>query len=102
MLSSVLHSARAVRANIEIMRAFVEMRRMLGVNAELARKIEALERKYEGRFAVVFEAIRELMAPKAVPARPIGFRSAAERHRSEPRALPPSAPRRRTRARQSD
>lgn len=79
MLSSVLHSARAVRVNIQIMRAFVDLRRMLGANAELARKIDALERKYDGQFAVVFEAIRELMAPVRRTSRPIGFRSATER-----------------------
>jgi ORF6N domain len=49
MLSSVLRSPRAVRVNIEIMRAFVQLRRMLGANEELARKLDALEQKYDGR-----------------------------------------------------
>jgi hypothetical protein len=74
MLSSVLRGNRAVRVNIEIMRTFVQLRRMLGVNEELGRKLAALERKYDGQFQVVFEAIRELMAPPRPPRRAIGFR----------------------------
>jgi len=77
MLSSVLRSTRAVRVNIEIMRAFVELRRMLGANEELARKLDALEQKYDGQFRVVFHAIRELMTPSHPPKRTIGFRGAA-------------------------
>ena len=73
MLSSVLRSPRAIRMNIQIMRAFVHMRRMLGVNQELVRKLETLERKYDGQFAVVFNAIRELMPPARRPPRRIGF-----------------------------
>lgn len=74
MLSSVLRSPRAIRANIEIMRAFVRLRQMLGVHADLARKLEELERKYDGQFRVVFEAIRELMqAPPEEPRERIGF-----------------------------
>ena len=76
MLSSVLHSARAVRVNIEIMRAFVQLRQMLSSNADLARKLAALEKKYDAQFKVVFDAIRELMAPPEPPRkRPIGFTS---------------------------
>lgn len=63
MLSSVLHSDRAIRVNIEIMRAFVRLRQLLASNVELARKFAALERKYDAQFKVVFDAIRELMAP---------------------------------------
>jgi hypothetical protein len=63
MLSSVLRSTRAVEVNIAIMRAFVRLREMLATHKDLARQIEALERKYDGHFQVVFEAIRELMAP---------------------------------------
>ena len=74
MLSSVLRSPRAIAVNIEIMRAFVQLRRMLDSNAELARKLADLERKYDGKFSVVFEAIRQLMAPPAAPRREIGFR----------------------------
>ena len=63
MLSSVLRSERAIRVNVEIMRAFVESRRMLASHADLARKLSALEKKYDEQFKVVFDAIRELMAP---------------------------------------
>jgi hypothetical protein len=74
MLSSVLHSERAVRANIEIMRAFVQLRQMLSSHADLARKLETLEKKYDSQFRVVFDAIRELMTPAPlVSRRRIGF-----------------------------
>jgi len=74
MLSSVLRSARAVRVNIEIMRAFVQLRQMLSSNADLARKLAALEKKYDAQFKVVFDAIRELTAPPEPPGkRRIGF-----------------------------
>jgi hypothetical protein len=78
MLSSVLRSKRAVRVNIEIMRAFVQLRRMLGSNEELARKLAALEKKYDAQFKVVFDAIRELMTPPEPKRRPIGFRKEEE------------------------
>lgn len=74
MLSSVLRSPRAVQVNIEIMRAFVRLRQMLGANAELAKKLAALEKKYDTQFRVVFDAIRELMAPQVAPKKRIGFR----------------------------
>ncbi len=74
MLSSVLRSPRAVRVNIEIMRAFVQLRRILGANEELARKLDALEQKYDSQFRAVFHAIRELMMPSRPPKRTIGFR----------------------------
>jgi len=74
MLSSVLRSQRAIRVNIEIMRAFVRVRRMLRPTATLMRKIGEMERKYDTQFGVVFEAIRELMGPPAGPRRRIGFR----------------------------
>jgi hypothetical protein len=73
MLSSVLRSPRAVAVNVEIMRAFVRLRGMLGSHADLARKLDALERKYDAQFKVVFDAIRQLMAPPAPPRKPIGF-----------------------------
>ena len=74
MLSSVLRSPRAVQVNIEIMRAFVRLRQMLASHAELARKLDALERKYDAQFKVVFDAIRQLMAPpEPKPRRRIGF-----------------------------
>lgn len=74
MLSSVLHSKRAVRVNIEIMRAFVRLRRILATHADLARKLSALEKRYDAQFRAVFDAIRELMAPPEPPKkRRIGF-----------------------------
>jgi hypothetical protein len=74
MLSSVLHSDRAIHVNIEIMRTFVRLRRLLASNTELARKLSALERKYDAQFKVVFDAIRELMIPpEPKKKRPIGF-----------------------------
>jgi len=76
MLSSVLHSERAVRVNIEIMRAFVQLREMLSSHADLARRLAALEKKYDAQFKVVFDAIRDLTAPPEPPSkRRIGFTS---------------------------
>jgi len=75
MLSSVLRSARAVQVNIAIMRTFVRLREMLLSNADLARKLSALEKKYDAQFKVVFDAIRELMIPSEKPKRRIGFHS---------------------------
>ncbi len=74
MLSSVLRSPRAVAVNVEIMRAFVELRRAIESHVGLARQLEALERKYDGQFQSVFEAIRQLMAPPGRPRRRIGFK----------------------------
>jgi len=74
MLSSVLRSKRAVLVNIEIVRAFVRLRQILSSHAELARKLEALEKKYDTKFRVVFDAIRELMKPPEPARRSIGFR----------------------------
>ncbi len=74
MLSSVLNSQRAIKVNIEIMRAFVRMRQMLSSYADLAEKLEKLEKKYDARFRAVFDAIRELMKPPEAKTRPIGFR----------------------------
>lgn len=78
MLSSVLRSPRAVAVNIEIMRAFVQMRGLIDSNKELARKIAKMEAEYDENFAVVFKAIRELMDDKSKPSttspkRKIGF-----------------------------
>ncbi len=63
MLSSVLRSPRAVMVNVEIKRAFVRLRQMLASNADLARKLATLEKKYDAQFKIVFDAIRELMTP---------------------------------------
>ena len=73
MLSSVLRSSRAVEVNIAIMRTFVQLRRLMDSNRDLARKIEALEKKYDEQFAVVFEAIKELITPPSPPKKRIGF-----------------------------
>ena len=74
MLSGILNSQRAIKVNIEIMRAFVRLRGMLASNAELSRKVNALENKYDSQFKVVFDAIRQLMAPpEAKKKRAIGF-----------------------------
>lgn len=67
MLSSVLRSQRAVRVNIEIMRAFVRLRRLLSTHQDIARKLENLEKKYDAQFRVVFDAIRKLMEPPPEP-----------------------------------
>lgn len=75
MLSGVLHSKRAIRVNIQIMRAFIQLKRMLLTNAELKHKIEAMEKKYDRQFAVVFQAIKQLLEPPIKPKPPIGFSS---------------------------
>jgi hypothetical protein len=75
----VLRSERAVLVNIEIIRAFVRLRQVLASHAELEEHLAALERKYDRRFRIVFEALRGLMAPSASAAkRPIGFRGMEE------------------------
>jgi DnaJ-domain-containing protein 1 len=73
MLSSVLRSKRAVQVNVEIMRAFVRLRRMLATHDDLARKLDALDKKYDAQFKAVFDAIRQLMAPPEPKRRQIGF-----------------------------
>jgi hypothetical protein len=75
MLSSVLRSERAALVNIEIMRTFVKLREFLLSNQELAKKLSALESKYDIQFKVVFDAIRELMIPADIPKRRIGIKS---------------------------
>ena len=74
MLSSVLNSERAVLVNVEIMRAFVKLRQMLASNAELSRRLDELESKYDRQFKVVFDAIRKLMSPPVRDRKEIGFR----------------------------
>ena len=76
MLSSVLRSSRAVQVNIQVVRTFVRLRAILASHEDLARKLVALESRYDAQFRSVFDAIRELMTParKASP-RPIGFAS---------------------------
>jgi hypothetical protein len=73
MLSSVLRSNRAVKVNIEIMRAFVRLREVLATHKDLAAKLEVMEKKYDAQFKVVFDAIRQLMIPPEPRKRKIGF-----------------------------
>jgi len=74
MLSSVLNSPQAVRVNIEIMRAFVRLRRWTESNVDLMTRLDDLEARYDAKFRTVFQAIRQLMAPPQVPRKKIGFR----------------------------
>ncbi len=73
MLSSVLNSKRAIEVNIMIIRTFVKLRKMMATHKDLARKLEELEKKYDGQFQVVFEAIRQLIEIEEKPKRKIGF-----------------------------
>jgi len=78
MLSSVLRSRKAVLVNVEIMRAFVKLRQILESDAGLLRKLEALERRYDAQFKVVFDAIRALMTPPSPARKRIGFGDAKD------------------------
>jgi hypothetical protein len=73
MLSSVLNSDRAIEVNIQIMRTFVKLREMMASHKDLARKLEELEKKYDGQFQIVFEAIQQLIEVEEKPKRKIGF-----------------------------
>lgn len=73
MLSSVLKSDRAIQVNIQIMRAFTQLRKMLSTHEDLRKKIEAMERKYDQQFKVVFDAIKQLLNVETKPKRKIGF-----------------------------
>ena len=73
MLANVLNSDRAALTSVLVVRAFVRLRQLLSSNADLARKLESLEQKYDAQFKVVFDAIRQLMSPPARPKREIGF-----------------------------
>ena len=73
MLATILNSPVAVQASIQVVRAFVRLRQMLASNAELARKLNALEKKYDVQFKVVFDAIRQLMTPPEPKQSRIGF-----------------------------
>lgn len=75
MLASVLSSPTAVKTSVQIVRAFVRLRQMLESNAELARKLDVLEQRYDSQFRAVFQAIRELMAPPVKPPKRIGFKT---------------------------
>jgi phage regulator Rha-like protein len=81
MLSSVLHSKRAIQVNIAIMDTFVRLRQMLSSHAELARKLDTLEKKYDTQFKAVFDAIRALMTPPVPKRRNIGFHTEGKKER---------------------
>jgi hypothetical protein len=73
MLSSVLNSDRAIQVNIQIIRTFTKLREMILSHKDLQRKIEAMERKYDHQFKIVFDAIKQLLEPPVKPKRQIGF-----------------------------
>ena len=74
MLSSILNSDKAIEINIQIMRTFTKLRELILVHKDLRQKIEEIEKKYDYQFKIVFDAIRKLLDPPAVPKEPIGFR----------------------------
>ena len=78
MAANVLNSKSAVQASVQVVRAFIKLRQMLTSNAELARKLSDLERKYDSQFKVVFDAIRQLMTPPERPRKQIGFTKACK------------------------
>jgi hypothetical protein len=73
MLASVLNSRAAVQASIQVVKAFVRIRALLASHRELSRKVDALEKRYDARFKVIFEAIRRLMEPEVKTRKKIGF-----------------------------
>ncbi|PCI38347.1 MAG: DNA-binding protein [Elusimicrobia bacterium] len=75
MLSSVLRSRQAIQVNVEIMRAFVRLRKIIATNEDLSRRLNELEKRHEGKFKVVFEVIRSLMSEAEKPKPRIGFKS---------------------------
>lgn len=75
MLSSVLNSERAIEVNIQIMRTFTKLREMLAAHKDLARKLDAMEKKYDTQFKIVFDAIRKLVEVPEKPKRHIGFKA---------------------------
>ena len=78
MLSSVLHSERAIKVNITIMRAFVKLRKLLRTNDELNRKLEEIEKKYDKQFKIVFQVLQQLMVKPVKKRKEIGFKKAVE------------------------
>lgn len=73
MLSSILNSERAIQVNIQIMRTFTKLRELMATHADLRRKIESMEKKYDHQFQVVFDAIKQLLDPPTQTKRKIGF-----------------------------
>ena len=74
MLSSILRSKRALQVNIAIMRTFVQLRKLIDVNKDIAKKVEKLEAKYDEQFKIIFKVIKQLMVKKPVERRPIGYK----------------------------
>ena len=87
MLSSVLRSKRAVQVNIEIMRTFVRLRQLMASHTELAGKLLEMEKKYDEQFKIVFEAIRQLMAPTETNKKKIGF-TVKEKQKAYGKSMP--------------
>jgi hypothetical protein len=85
MLANVLNSERAAQTSVQVVRAFVRLRQLLSSNAELARKLEAMEKKYDAQFKVVFDAIRRLMSPPETKRKEIGFHVKHEDHKPKAR-----------------
>lgn len=77
MAANILKSDRAVRASVQVVRAFVKLRQMLAADTELTRKLDELEKKYDRQFKIVFDAIRQLMSSPPAKPKPIGFRPKA-------------------------
>jgi hypothetical protein len=73
MLSSVLNSKRAIQVNIQIMRTFTKLREMIATHKDLVKRLNELEKKYDGQFQIVFEAIRQLIEQPEKPKRKIGY-----------------------------
>jgi hypothetical protein len=73
MLLSVLNSDRVIQVNIEIIKAFIRLLRMLNTHAEFQKKIEAMEAKYDKQFRVVFDAIKQILKDDDKPKRKIKF-----------------------------
>ena len=78
MAASVLRSDRAVRVSVQVVRAFVRLRQLLATHHDLACRVDELEARYDGQFRVVFDALRQLIAPPEAPARRIGFERSSE------------------------
>jgi hypothetical protein len=91
MLSSVLNSGRAIKVNIQIMRAFTQLRQMLSTHKDLKKKIEKMEKKYDQQFQVVFEAIKQLLEADAKPRKKIGF-TVKENKKTYGKSRPKKAP----------
>lgn len=79
MAANILNNQRAILASVQVVRVFIQLRQMLASNAELTRKLNELEGKYDRQFKIVFDAIRQLMTPPPVQAKPIGFRVGARK-----------------------